>query len=401
MASRITTSIAKAAEGQQCRKLPSVGSSASADCQRMGQEHAFGKGTFMASPVLRSREVQGATGNVTPDRPFREASRRMHNFLAELGHELRTPLAAICNALQVLALDGDDASTRESVLALMERQAQCIGRLVDDLMEISRVEHGRVPLRKKRLDLADCVARAVETVRSSIEERGHQLEVALPREPVSLNADPGRLEQVLKNLLNNAAKYTEPGGRIWLTAETQEGNVVLRIRDSGIGIDREMLPHVFDSFWQVESALDHSQGGLGIGLALVRKLVEMHGGSVSASSPGLGRGSEFVVRLPLPAISQGQDSTAKACDRSAKSASHRISSGRQIGVRVERLARSGMRSSRSKIPVETHGRKSILASPLVRTMNCSVSNDARPDLESDVSGRVSRPPLGAWPVLPP
>jgi signal transduction histidine kinase len=262
----------------------------------------------MTHQMIRAGSAsQGTIGNASPDRPLREADRRTHDILAELGHELRTPLAAICNALQVLALDGDDASTRKSVLGVMERQTECIGRLVNDLMEISRVEHGPISLRKEPLNLAECVSRAVETLRSSIDERGHQLEVALPPEPVSVNADAGRLEQVLKNLLNNAAKYTEPGGRIWMTAEIRGDDVVLRIRDTGIGIDREMLPHVFDSYWQVERSLDHSQGGLDIGLALVRKLVEMHGGSVSASSPGLGLGSEFVVRLPLALSSQGQD----------------------------------------------------------------------------------------------
>jgi signal transduction histidine kinase len=256
----------------------------------------------MASPVLSRRERgQDAVWDARPDREFREANRHMHEFLAELGHELRSPLAAICNALQVLALQGDDAATRESARGVMVRQTQCIGRLVDGLLEVSRIEHGKIHLRKETLDLAQCVTRAVETVRSSIEEHGHQLEVTLPREPVFVHADPGRLEQVLKNILINAAKYMEPGGRIRLTADARGGDVVLRVRDTGIGIDREMLPHVYDSFWQVERTLDHSQGGLGVGLALVRKLVEMHGGSTSASSAGLGRGSEFVVRLPAHA----------------------------------------------------------------------------------------------------
>ncbi len=248
---------------------------------------------------------------------------------------LRTPLAAICNALQVLALQGEDAAMRECVRGLMERQTQCIGRLVDGLLEVSRIEHGKIQLHKEPLDLAQSMARAVETVRSSIEEHGHRLEVTLPREPVSVNADPGRLEQVLTNLLNNAAKYMEPGGRIWLTAEARGGDVVLRVRDTGIGIDREMLPHVFDCFWQAERTLHHSQGGLGIGLALVRKLVEMHGGSVSASSPGRGRGSEFVVRLPLVSTPRGQDAAAKACDRPAESAFHRITIADESGNLIE------------------------------------------------------------------
>jgi anti-sigma regulatory factor (Ser/Thr protein kinase) len=273
----------------------------------------------------------------------------------------------------------------------MERQTQCIGRLVDGLLEVSRIEHGKIQLRKEPLDLAHCVARSVETVRSSIEERGHQLKVTLPRESVSVIADPGRLEQVLKNLLNNAAKYTEPGGRIWLTAEARENDVVLRVRDTGIGIDREMLPHVFDSYWQVERALDHSQGGLGIGLALVRKLVEMHGGSVSASSCGPGRGSEFVVRLPLASPPRGQDSAAKACDRAAESPIHRLSSTLERRDQAECLPGSEMGLSPSKIAVEVPCRKPASGSPLFRTMNCNASDDPRCDLDSDVFGRDSRP----------
>jgi signal transduction histidine kinase len=222
----------------------------------------------------------------------------MREFLSLLGHELRSPLAAIRNALQLLEQQGDDAATRERVRGMMERQTQSIGRLVEDMLEVSLIEHGTIPLRKKTLDLAQAVARAIETVRASVENCGHGLEVSLPPVPVALNADPARLEQVLTNLLNNAAKYMTRGGRIWVTAEAQGGDVVLRVRDSGIGIDPGMLPHVFDSFWQLERTVSHSQGGLGLGLPLVRKLAEMHGGSASAYSAGLGRGSEFVVRLP-------------------------------------------------------------------------------------------------------
>ena len=256
----------------------------------------------MASPVLSRRERgQEAKENARPDRELREANRHMHEYLAVLGHELRSPLAAIRNALRVLEQQGDDAATREWIRGMMERQTQCIGRLVDDLLEVSRIEHGKIQLRKQPLNLAQTVARAVETARTSVEGRGHQIEVALPPKPVALDGDPVRLEQVLTNLLNNAAKYMEPGGRIWVTAAVQDGDVVLRVRDSGIGIDPEMLPHIFDPFWQVERTLDHSQGGLGIGLALVRKLAEMHGGSASAYSAGLGHGSEFVVCLPAHA----------------------------------------------------------------------------------------------------
>lgn len=253
----------------------------------------------MVRPVLSKRERgQEAAGDARSDRELREANRHLHEFLDLLGHELRSPLAAILYALRVLELQGDDAATREKVRSTVERQTQCIGRLVEDMLEVSRIEHGKIQLCKQPLDLAQTVARAVETVRASIEGHGHQLEVILPAEPVTLDADSRRLEQVLTNLLNNAAKYMEPGGCIWLTAEVQGDEVVLRVRDSGLGIDPKLLPHLFDPYWQVERTLDHSQGGVGIGLALVRKLAEMHGGSASASSPGLGRGSEFVVRLP-------------------------------------------------------------------------------------------------------
>ncbi len=239
-----------------------------------------------------------ASGDARSEPELRQANRFLREFLGVLGHELRTPLAAICNALHLLERQGDDAVTRDSVRSMMERQTQSIGRLVEDMLEVSRIEHGTIALRKQSLDLAQVVARAVETVRGSLESCGHQLEVSLPPAPVALNADPVRLEQVLTNLLNNAAKYTDPGGRVWLAAETQDGDVVLRVRDSGVGIDPEMLPHVFDPFWQLERTLCHSQGGLGLGLPLVRKLAEMHGGSASVYSEGLGCGSEFVVRLP-------------------------------------------------------------------------------------------------------
>ncbi len=253
----------------------------------------------MTSPALSGCEQgQDVIVGAWPDRELREANRHMHEFLGLLGHELRSPLAAMRNALHVLELKGDDAATREWARSLLERQTQCIGRLVEDLLEVSRIEHGKIQLRKLPLDLAQTIAQAVETVRASVEGHGHQIVVSLPPEPVTLTADPSRLEQVLTNLLNNAAKYMEPGGKIWVTAEVQGGDVVVQVRDSGVGIDPEMLPHIFDPFWQVKRTFDHSQGGLGIGLALVRKLAEMHGGSASASSAGLGHGSEFVVRLP-------------------------------------------------------------------------------------------------------
>ena len=202
----------------------------------------------MARPVLSKRERgQEANGDARPDRELREANRHLHEFLDLLGHELRSPLAAIFYALRILELQGDDAATRERARSMMERQTQCISRLVEDMLEVSRIEHGKIQLCKQPLDLAQSVSRAVETVRASVEGRGHQLEVTLPQEPVTFDADPRRLEQVLTNLLNNAAKYMEPGGCIWLTAEVEGGDVVLRVRDSGVGIDPDMLAACFRS----------------------------------------------------------------------------------------------------------------------------------------------------------
>src|SRR5262249_11998879 len=195
------------------------------------------------------------------------------------------------------------------------RQVQHLVRLVDDLLEISRITRGKIELRRQRVELATVVKNALETSRPLIEAAGHQLTVTLPPEPVVLDPDPVRLAQVVANLLNNAAKYTENGGRIWLTAErvssplpfspegkgvrVEGGEVVIRVRDTGVGIPGEMLPRVFELFTQVERSSKRAQGGLGIGLSLVRGLVQMQGGSVEAASAGPGQGSEFTVRLPL------------------------------------------------------------------------------------------------------
>ncbi len=246
----------------------------------------------------RSQRKQQASEAACSDGELREANRQLHEFLDLLGHELRSPLGAIRNALCVLEIQGDDTAQRDWARGMIDRQTQHIGRLIEDILEVSRIEHGKISLRKQSLDVAQTVARAVEMVRGAVEGRGHQLEISLPADPVPLHADPARVEQVLTNLLNNAAKYMEPGGHIWVTVQVQDDDVVLRVRDSGIGIDPQMLPHVFDPFWQADRTLNLAQGGLGLGLSLVRKLAEMHGGSASAFSPGLGRGSEFVVRLP-------------------------------------------------------------------------------------------------------
>jgi len=229
---------------------------------------------------------------------LREADRRKDEFLATLAHELRNPLAPINNALQIIHLSSDRAA-REQARTMMERQLAQMVRLVDDLLDVSRITRGKIELHRERVELAAVVASAAETSRPLIEAAGHELTITLPPVPIHLDADLTRLAQVFSNLLNNAAKYMEEGGHIWLTAEQFRDEVVVKVRDTGLGIPAEMLPKIFEMFTQVDRSLERSQGGLGIGLTLVKRLVEMHGGSVQAISEGLGRGSEFTVRLPL------------------------------------------------------------------------------------------------------
>jgi len=221
-----------------------------------------------------------------------------HDAMALLAHELRNPLGAIRMALQLLRQGHDDARRREYVGSVLDRQTRHMSRLIEGALDFSRIGHGKVRPNKERVDLAQLVEVAIEAVWPCIEERGHELAVTLPPGPVILEADPTRLEEVLTNLLENAAKFTGPPGRIELTAVPEGDDIVIRVRDSGVGIAPEMLSRVFDPFWQSSAVADHSACGLGIGLALVRQLVEMHGGSVSAFSAGLGQGTEFVVRLP-------------------------------------------------------------------------------------------------------
>jgi PAS domain S-box-containing protein len=231
---------------------------------------------------------------------LREADRRKDEFLATLAHELRNPLAPVRNALQVLRLRGEPTPELGWARDVIDRQVRQMTRLIDDLLDVSRIATGKLVLRKERVGLAAVVQGAVETSRPLIEEQGHELTVALPGEPVYLDADLTRLAQVLLNLLTNAAKYTDRGGRIRLTAGRQGGEVVVSVQDTGIGIPADKLPTLFAMFSQVEGSVARSQGGLGIGLCLAKRLVEMHGGRIEAHSDGPGKGSEFVVRLPLP-----------------------------------------------------------------------------------------------------
>ncbi len=239
---------------------------------------------------------------------LKDADRRKDEFIAMLAHELRNPLAAINNAV---ALSRRSTADDERVWSddVIERQVGNLTRLIDDLLDVSRIRTGKLRLRIRRLDAAEVVGHAVEGVRPFVEAKRHTLKLNLGPGPYWVDADPTRLEQVIVNLLTNAAKYTDEGGRIELTAGRDGDEFVVRVRDSGVGISAEMLPRVFDLFTQVEGSLDRAHGGLGIGLTLVRNLVTMHGGSVSASSSGAGQGSEFIVRIAINAAESGDQDT--------------------------------------------------------------------------------------------
>ena len=233
-----------------------------------------------------------------------DADRRKDEFLAMLGHELRNPLAPVTTALQLMRLHNDEPLRVARARETIERQVEHMTRLIDDLLDVSRITRGKIELRHEAVVLSSLVARAVEGARPVIDERGHRLTLDLPDEPVAISGDPARLEQVLANLLNNAAKYTDAGGRIWVRAFVDAGQVVLSVKDNGAGLTPEMRDHVFDLFVQGPDAGAYARGGLGIGLTLVRRLVEMHNGAVEVRSDGLGEGSEFIVRLPLGVVSQ-------------------------------------------------------------------------------------------------
>jgi len=227
-----------------------------------------------------------------------QADRQKDEFLATLSHELRNPLAPIRNALHVLRLAGDDAQTRVRVIDTMERQTGNVIRLVDDLLELSRINEGRIVLRKERVKLTSVLRSALESSAPIVEAAGHELVVAEPPGELLLHADPVRLIQVIANLLNNAAKYTDRGGRIVISAQAEGSEAVIRVRDTGVGIPADMLDRIFDMFVQVDLPPERTRQGLGIGLTLVKRLVELHGGTVVARSEGPGLGSEFIVRLP-------------------------------------------------------------------------------------------------------
>jgi signal transduction histidine kinase len=224
-----------------------------------------------------------------------------NEFMTVLSHELRNSLCAVRFAVGILRMEKSARPAALKARMLIERQVAQMTRLVDDLLDVSRLRHGQLTLQRKRVDLCVVVTHAAQTVAFTMQERNHRMSASLPDAPLLLQADPGRLEQVFVNLLSNAAKYTNPGGRIWLSAEREQGEAVVRIRDTGIGIAPNALPHVFELFVQADPSSRRADPGSGIGLALVRSLVERHGGRVGATSPGRGKGSEFTVRLPITA----------------------------------------------------------------------------------------------------
>jgi signal transduction histidine kinase/CheY-like chemotaxis protein len=260
----------------------------------------------------RQRAEAALVNSEAAARKLAEADARKNEFLAMLGHELRNPLAPIRNAVKVMKQRGSEDPDLCWARDVVDHQVRQMAQLVDDLLEISRVTSGKVRLQREPVDVATIVAYAIETSRPVLEALHHRLSIALPADAVHIDADSLRMAQVLSNLLNNAAKYTNPGGQIRLAAAREGAEVVFRVRDNGIGIPPEMLSGIFDLFAQVDHSLDHSQGGLGLGLTLVRSLVEMHGGSVQALSEGLSRGSEFVVRLPILDLSKVQPDSLPA-----------------------------------------------------------------------------------------
>jgi CheY-like chemotaxis protein/two-component sensor histidine kinase len=226
------------------------------------------------------------------------ADRSKNEFLAILAHELRNPLAPIRTAVQILNREGALAPESQWALSAIERQVRQMARLIDDLVDVARMSTNRFELRKERVDLAVVLRLAVETSGSLLRAGGQEFTTVVPEDAIHLDADPMRLAQAVSNCLNNAAKFTDRGGHIWLTAERVGGDAVITVRDTGVGISRAMLPHVFEMFTQGEQTRARTFGGLGIGLTLVKRLVEMHGGTVAAESTGLGMGSMFVIRLP-------------------------------------------------------------------------------------------------------
>ena len=255
---------------------------------------------------------------------LRDADRRKDEFLATLAHELRNPLAPIRQAALISKAPGATEAQKRWSHDVIDRQVQHMSLLLDDLLDISRVTRGTLVLRMQPTELVSAVNAAVETARPTIDAKRHVLSIDLPHEPVQLTADPLRVAQVLSNLLTNAAKYTDPEGHIHLSASCEPDHLIIRVSDTGIGINAENLPKIFEMFSQVHPTMDRSEGGLGIGLALAKGLVELHGGRIEASSAGLGRGSEFTVRLPRRANPGSREVTSNTAATPAKIKCRRV-----------------------------------------------------------------------------
>ncbi len=249
--------------------------------------------------VGASKIARDITDRKRAERALLEADRQKNEFLATLAHELRNPLAPIRNSLHIMRLTRGDMAMVDRVQGMLERQVSHMVRLVDDLLEISRVTMGKIDLRMESVDIEAVVTSAIETARPLIDAANHHLTITLPDHPLVVDGDAVRLSQVVSNLLNNAAKYTHPGGNIWITVTQPGDHVEISVRDDGIGITEDQLPRVLDMFTRTDRGKEHSQEGLGIGLALAKRLTEMHGGRIVVKSGGPDRGSEFIVCLPV------------------------------------------------------------------------------------------------------
>jgi PAS domain S-box-containing protein len=305
--------------------------------------HLYGSAVPLRDPSGAPRGSIGAFVDVTrlkqAEAALFEADRRKDEFLALLSHELRNPLAPILTAAEIMKLRGDVPAPQEREVIV--RQAHYLVRLVDDLLDVSRVARGKVTLTKKTLELADIVAKAVEATAPLLEQRRHQLALTIPSYGLPVEADEVRLTQVVNNLLTNAARYTDPGGRIEVAAERDGDDVVLRVRDNGAGIAPALLPHVFEMFVQGARGSDRSEGGLGLGLSLVQSLTALHGGTVTVHSEGLGRGSEFTIRLPASVpLLRPAPLAALATRRIAGGCGHRVlvvDDNRDAGTMISKL----------------------------------------------------------------
>jgi PAS domain S-box-containing protein len=274
---------------------------------RSGQRRAV---SFSAAPIADRRghtmgvvlTFRDETERQQAVQALRDADRRKDNFLAVLAHELRNPLAPIGNALEILRTPDLSGSLRDESRLMMQRQFDHLVRLVDDLLDVSRIARGKIELRMEDVLLKDIVQRAVEAAGPFIESEGHTLRVDLPDEPLRLHGDPVRLTQAITNLLNNAARYTDGGGRIAISARREESRVILSVEDNGIGIAADELPKIFGLFMQVDQGRERVSEGMGVGLTLVKNIIQMHGGSIEARSEGLGKGAEFLLRLPLSQV---------------------------------------------------------------------------------------------------